>query len=271
MGQWVVSVLGLEPLHLRVTPFRRMRWSQGYLTSRPEQRRSAGQPQADGRSRKGPSQSRADYDRRLPVGCRVHKLVIGSELQRYAYTGACRWWRGYRFIRSWPRLPGRPQAAPKPPKEGARMVPAICSACVESVVAPPLSPPARASVPGSEGHRCRGRSALPWPGSVAAIAFATAANAPVRWWRSLIARDPFRRGRVDGSPPGPRFMGRRADCGHRNLSAAGRRAWTRQMAGDCPLAEQHEETLTRRPLYGDLRLARDDVDGIALGLELMAD
>jgi hypothetical protein len=42
MGQWVVSVLAPEPLHLRVTSARRMRWSQGYLTLRLEQRRGAG-------------------------------------------------------------------------------------------------------------------------------------------------------------------------------------------------------------------------------------
>src|SRR5260370_26857998 len=42
MGQWVVSVLGLEPLHLRVTLVQRMRWLQGYLTARPRPRRRAG-------------------------------------------------------------------------------------------------------------------------------------------------------------------------------------------------------------------------------------
>jgi len=31
MGQWVVSVLGLQPLHLRVTLAPRMRWRQEYL------------------------------------------------------------------------------------------------------------------------------------------------------------------------------------------------------------------------------------------------
>jgi hypothetical protein len=39
MGQWVVSVLGLEPLHLGATPTPRVRWRQGYLTSSLEQRR----------------------------------------------------------------------------------------------------------------------------------------------------------------------------------------------------------------------------------------
>jgi hypothetical protein len=42
MGQWVVSVLGLEPLHLRVTLAKRMRWLQGYLTARPRPRRRGG-------------------------------------------------------------------------------------------------------------------------------------------------------------------------------------------------------------------------------------
>jgi hypothetical protein len=42
MGQWVVSVPGLEPLHLTVTLASRARWSRGYLTLRPERRQGAG-------------------------------------------------------------------------------------------------------------------------------------------------------------------------------------------------------------------------------------
>jgi hypothetical protein len=38
MGQWAVSVLDPEPLHLTVTLALPVRWWQGYLTSRLEQR-----------------------------------------------------------------------------------------------------------------------------------------------------------------------------------------------------------------------------------------
>lgn len=58
MGQWVVSVPGLEPLHLTVTLTSRMRWQQRYRTSRPAQPRSAGSTagrwQVHDRSIRGP-------------------------------------------------------------------------------------------------------------------------------------------------------------------------------------------------------------------------
>ena len=42
MGQWVVSVLALEPLHLTVTLTSRVRWQQGCSTSHPRTREGSG-------------------------------------------------------------------------------------------------------------------------------------------------------------------------------------------------------------------------------------
>src|SRR5260370_29733462 len=53
MGQWVVPVLGLEPLHLRVTLAWRMRWLPGYLTGRPGPRRGAGSTAGRGQAHEG--------------------------------------------------------------------------------------------------------------------------------------------------------------------------------------------------------------------------
>jgi hypothetical protein len=85
------------------------------------------------------------------------------------------------------------------------------------------------------------------------------------------ARDLFRRGRVDGArrARGSWAAGPAAGTGTYPLLAAarGRDKWRVTVRS----LSSMRETLTRRPLYGDLCLARDDVDGIALGLELMAD
>jgi hypothetical protein len=106
---------------------------------------------------------------------------------------------------------------------------------------------------------------------VAAIAFAAAANVKVRWWRSLIACAIY--SAAAGSMAARRARGSwaagpAAGTGTYPLLAAarGRDKWRVTVRS----LSSMRETLTRRPLYGDLCLARDDVDGIALGLELMA-